>query len=412
MNQVDVNEQPSNNAGAQVLNLQQVSEDDPEMLNTSVAPEADLLNAQALNIGNDDGDLSELSVGKNESTNQELQSIARTSVSGENIRQISDDGIRRVDPDTEVPESSKHSIQDRLNAKHALNVRARLPKDGIFHLKNGISELAGADLRGADLSRFRDGIAYKIEVPLSGGKTEILALGDWLARATPDEIKALVPGMVFQGVESDEFKVTNFGGKDNNAIIKKLSSKKVSKAYDYSEIDINKDFSGHQGIDLDEPFYEDKWAANPDKVDLLTPKEHRHKKVIQARCILDDYVKMDAYVKEKMADADAVNNAMGQMIEELVKKGETNPAFARMGEESEGAHRERLRKEVFNSDEKIAHRLEAFFRRSYIAEQQELPQVKDAVNKRYDSFDSHNARTESLREEGGRVVEVDDNKKT
>lgn len=409
-----------NNNEVLLSNLQQVGESvGDEILNTSITP---VSNAQ-VSSANGMADFSRLDLALGETGNEELQSIAHNSelhvsVTNENVRQIQSEGIRQVDPDTEVSESSKQSIQDRLKAQHALNVRARLPQDGIFRLKNGISKLAGADLRGADLSRFREGIGYRIEVPLKGdenGKTEILALSDWLKRATQDEIKTLVPGMVFQSVKSDEFEVTNFGGKHNDAIINKLSNKKISKAYDYSDIDINKDFSGHQRIDPDEPLYEDKWAANPDKVDLLTPKEHRHKKVIQARYILDDYGNMDAYVKEKMADADAVNYAMGQMIDELVEKGATNPAFARMGEESEGAHRERLRRKVFDEDDKtkppvIYRRLEAFFRRSYIAEQQELPGVKEAVNERYNSFESHNARTESLREDGGRSVEVEGKK--
>jgi hypothetical protein len=273
-----------------------------------------------------------------------------------------------------------------------------------------MSALAGADLRGADLTLFKhaDGTTgYKVEVPVKNsknGETEIVTLSDWLEKASKDQIKQLLPNMVFQNVRSAEFEVTNFGG-NNQKIIDKLSSDGISKAYDYSPMDPTKNFSGHQAFDPEKPYYDDKWSETPDKVNMLTPIEYRHKMAIEARYILDDMDSMDEHVKGRMVDKVAVNDAMEQMVQNLVDQGQYNEAFAKQGKESPDAHRERLRKAVFNDEDKINRRLEAFFRKEYIAEQAGLPKTKDAVNSQYGSFESSDARAEFLRGESVKLVE-------
>jgi hypothetical protein len=402
-------QQSESDAGA----LQVCEQGDGNLLDTLIVLEGQPAEQQGTSGGMQveipsDEPFDALCVGEKPAANETLQSIADET----GLRDSRGDGTLCVGDGAASDSPSTQGIAERLRADHARAVRARLPKDGIFHLENGVSSLAGADVRGADLTLFNhpDGTqGFKIEVPIKGAKegnaqTETVLLSEWLQRAKKDEIKTLLQGMVFQDVQSAEHNVTNFGG-NNQAIINKLCHKNISKAFDHSPLDPTKNYSGYQEIDPDALYHPDKWAGDSGKADYLTPREYQHKMAIQSRMILKNYDAMDKWVRDEMLNGTAVKNAMEQMMQGLIEQGKYNKIFAPEGEQKAGQndHRAALRKKFFGDEGKINRRLEAFFRRAYIAEQANRTEVKDAVNQEYGSK-SPEERSESLREGSVRTV--------
>jgi len=375
-----------------------------------------------INASFDDIDLAKVSLVQESSQAKVIVSEARVTHADDGTTKTSADDARlitsvnKISSDDASTDANKNtsttSNDDYLKARHARDVRERLPKDGVFrwdkdHMR---SSLAGADLRGADLSEFKQQNGqkgYMIEVPVKGSKeneTKVVLLSEWLLNAKENEIRSAVPGLVYQEKENREFKATNFGG-DNGAILAKL--KKFSKEWDNSAIDPDKNFSGHQKWDIDKTkIHEDAWAKNPLQADLLTPRELQHKRAIESRYVLKDQFDQEEvakrelatkygiknisdeadwgklasekteseiaqarslahtisqlpknqHIKESMLDGEKVKDAMNQMVENLVlqgdpKSGVYNEAFARLGNEDPNQYRDRLHKSLVSNQQ-------------------------------------------------------------
>jgi hypothetical protein len=411
-------------------NIRELVDDQENILNTAATPEeSEPVNcnvAGAVIIQEaDEVNLEAYCVGQGDEANIKFKNIAdghrqidgpdvQGPATGEEISQIVGSGIKRIGDDSSNDLSSDQSgSRDHQKAMRARDVLERLNNlapDGIFRLENGRSSLAGADIRGADLSQYEheDGSrGYKIEVPKRGakGETEIVPLGEWLARANKDEIEAIVPALVYQDVESEEFYATNFG-KASGAAIRNL--KNYSKPYDGSPIDIMKDFSGHQPLDPDEPIYDDKWSTSAD-AKLLSAREYHHKMAIQDKILLDAsnpyLAEMDRYVKDKMADPSAVDKAMEQMIDGMLKPGKDYTIPEGVDENAYresllNRERENIRNKEFGNEAHKNSQLEKFFCASYISEWECRPETTDAVNKEFNKFTDPMEREESLKSDG------------
>lgn len=306
--------------------------------------------------------------------------------------------------------SQSAQVQERANnARDVLERLANIAPDGIFRMDNGRSILAGADVRGADLSKYdhkdEGPMGYRIEVPTKNGN-KIVPLGEWLATATKDELKTLVPGLIYQDVQSDKYDVTNFGSKSNAAISNMM---KCSKAYDGAPVDIMKDFSGYAVLDPDKLAYSDKWSAEPDP-GQLTPREYHHKKAIQDLLLLDGekpyLAEMDKFVKGKLADTAAVDKAVEHLIQGMMQpeKDITIPE----GVDPEAAEANRInklneerkviRQKEFGSDLGNNSQLQEYFCGVFISEWEQRSDVKEAVNSKFNQFGSNDEREKYLKD--------------
>lgn len=429
--------------------LRQVECDGDDILNTGTVPDenAVVVGGNGQEVGeaeayDGDQDLGAYCVGEKESGNEKLHKIAtqggalqigetapgahlkegevrKIAESGEivegEVRKIPGSDIHQIGGDASA--TSKYSEEDIKRATNARDAQARLDKlapDGIFRLENGRSSLAGADLRGADLSQYEhaDGSkGYKIEVPKKGGaegETHVIPLGEWLAQASKKELQQLVPDMVYQDVKSSDYDVTNFGD-HSQAAIKNL--KKCSKPYDNSPIDVMKDFRGYKVIDPNEPAFPDQWNQEPGK-HLLSQRECHHKMIIQDRILLDSsnphLAEMDDFVKDKMRNPAAVQQAVDLMIDGMMKPEEPREAITTVEDEAENLAREAKRKKEreaienreFGDPSKKEQRVQEFFCGAFIAEWAERQEIKDAVNAEFQKFSSSDEREEVLRKNG------------